>query len=190
MPHTHAGRRLALALVLLPLAALVGCGGRPTATVTGKVTVTGKDPLPGGTITFYLESDPNVAGGGLIKSDGTFEVLNAPVGACKVVIDNTNLDTSSKGAGMPGAGPGSMPGMTGAPRPPAGAGTGGPPKGTQDRMGGPPKGADVAGEMNADKDAGAKKYVKIDPANTKVESTTLRHTVNGGDNKGVAFDVK
>lgn len=190
MPPSHIGRRLAPALALIALSALVGCGGRSTTTVTGKVTVKGKDPLPGGNITFILESDPSVVGGGVIKSDGTFEVLNAPVGVCKVVIDNTNLNASAKSSGMPGAGPGSMPGMMGAPKPPAAAGAGAPPKAAQERMGGPPKGADVPGEMGAEKDNGVKKYVKIDPTYTKPESTSLRHTVAAGENKGVSFDVK
>ena len=35
----------------------------------------------------------------LIKADGTYEVPDAPVGECKVVIDNSHLDPSSKKSG-------------------------------------------------------------------------------------------
>lgn len=183
-------------LLFLPLAvAAVGCGGKhPVATVSGKVTVAGKNPLPGGNITFHLASDTSLVAGAVIKSDGTFEVVDVPVGECKVVIDNTNLDLSKKSAGMPGmgGGPPGMPGMGGG-MPGMGKGGApglGAPPNVKDKMGGAPKGTDVETGMNADKDAGAKKYVKIDPAVTKVESTTLRHTVVAGDNKGVTFDVK
>jgi hypothetical protein len=170
------------ALALLPLAA-VGCGRPPTATVSGKVTVKGKDPLPGGTITFQLASDPTQAAGGVIKSDGTYTVTGAPVGECKVVIDNSNLDlskntgTSTPTGGAPGMGP-----------PGAGStGGGGPPADARNRMNGPPKGV---GDETDDKDAGTKKYVKIDPSFSKAESTPLKHTVVMGDNKDVNFDVK
>ena len=171
-------------LLFLPLAVVaLGCGGgkHPAASVSGKVTVAGKTPLPGENITFALVADPTLVSETVIKSDGTFEAADVPVGECKVVIDNTNLDLSKKAATMPG-----MPGMPGKGPP----GAGGPPPNVKGKMGDAPKGADVDPTMNADKDAGAKKYVKIDPAFTKMESTTLRHTVVAGDSKNVNFDVK
>jgi hypothetical protein len=85
-------------LCLLSLViAMVGCGpsGPATTTVSGKVTV-GGEPLPGGSIQFVSTKDSNLIGGGQIKGDGTYEVPDAPVGECKVVIDNSHLRTSGR----------------------------------------------------------------------------------------------
>lgn len=96
------------ALALLPMV-LAGCGRPPTATVSGKVTVKGKDPLPGGSIGFHLASDPTQMAGGLINPDGTFQVTGVPVGECKVVISNNNLNPAGKAGAPAGGGLGDQP---------------------------------------------------------------------------------
>ena len=141
------------ATALLALLTAVGCGASDKrAAVAGKVTVGGKGPLTGGNIRFVSVADPNKVGGGQIKPDGTFEVSDAPVGECKVVIDNTHLDPSlSKAAAMPGVpAPGGMgSGMKGAP---AGVpSVGGVKKEDKAKMADAPKGAEVSAEMSAGK---------------------------------------
>lgn len=97
-------------LPLVALIGLLGCGGGggsgPRAIVKGKVTVGGKSPLTGGTIQF-IPTTGN-AGAGIIKADGTYSVTDAPVGDCKVVVDNKNLKVAAgngKGAGKMGTAP-------------------------------------------------------------------------------------
>jgi hypothetical protein len=153
-------RTFLVALALLPLLA-TGCGRPPTGTVSGKVTVKGKDPLPGGSIVFYSVADPKLMAGGVINADGTYSVNGVPVGECKVVIDNSNLDSSGKSGAQAGT-------------------PGGPPE---------PLGRPVTPPKSLT-EGGVKKYVKIDPSFTKLESTPLKHTVTTGDNKDVNFDVK
>lgn len=98
-------------LSLFAVVGLLGCGGGggssgPKATVKGKVTVGGKGPLTGGTIQFIPASGN--FGSGIIKPDGTYTVGDAPVGECKVVVDNKNLKVAAgngKGAGKMGTAP-------------------------------------------------------------------------------------
>src|SRR5579883_1091389 len=191
MAHSLPFRRLSVLLFGVLALTAAGCGGkREVTTVSGKVTVAGKNPLPGGNITFYLISDPNQAGGSVINSDGTFEVVNAPVGECKVVVDNTNLDTSKPvmmmGGGMAKANANmGAPGMASKAAPPGQSAS------SKEKMKqASAKAAELAPEMSAAKDTGTKKYVPIDPAFTKVETTTLRYTVNKGGDSNVTFDVK
>lgn len=78
------------------LLALVGCGGNTgktgaTATVTGKVTLPGGKPLPGGRINFQSSADPSKTASGDIKADGTYEAKNVPQGECKVGVINDFL---------------------------------------------------------------------------------------------------
>ena len=186
-------RALGVVLLATGLLALAGCGGGKVgrASVSGKVTVAGKGPLTGGSITFVLISNENEVGGGNIKSDGTYEAVDVPVGECKVIVSNAhlNLSKSGMGGGMPGggmtgAGPGTGKGMTGMGGPPAGG-----PQ-TADKMGNAPKGAEVDGKMGEGKDTGTPKYMKIDPTYEDAGTTTLRHTVNRGENPNSNFDVK
>lgn len=176
-------RTLPLAVLV---AALAGCGGDKRASVSGKVTVGGK-PLTGGNITFILVSDPNRTTSGLIKPDGSYEVSDAPVGECKVVIDNSHLDPDAiKKGGMGGPGTPAMgPPMKG---PAAATGGGGPKEADKAKMGGPAKGADAPSEMGKSETTG-QKYVKIDPAHTKPDSTSLRFTVERGSNTK-DFEIK
>ncbi|HEY1192426.1 MAG TPA: hypothetical protein VGE74_32685 [Gemmata sp.] len=84
--------------------ALLGCGTKApeekTATVTGKVTLTGK-PLPGGTITFRSTAAAHRVGFGEIKPDGTYEAKNVPQGECKVSVTNIHLKPVDKATGTP-----------------------------------------------------------------------------------------
>jgi hypothetical protein len=199
-------KTLVRSFILVAAAAVAGCGDKDArAPVSGKVTVAGKGPLAGGSIRFVSAADPNRSSSGQIKSDGTYMVPDAPVGECKVVIDNSHLDPNgSKGSappgamgkgggmkGMPGAGPGAggMPGAGGSPS----AGPAGAPKADDKaKMGSAPKGAgaEVPNEMNDGRaEHSAEKFVKIDGAFTKPETTTLTFTVVKGENTK-DFDVK
>ncbi len=177
-------------LCLMTLALVAGCGGDKRTVVKGKITVGGKGPLSGGNIRFVSASEASRFGSGIIKADGTYEVSNAPVGDCKIVIDNTHLDPSAKKSvsmpGMPGMkGMGGMKGMPG-------GGGGGPGKGnakdTTKKMSGAPSGVDVATEMGR-ADTSGQKFVKIDAAYAKPETTPLTFKVESGDNSK-DFDVK
>ncbi|MSR31400.1 MAG: carboxypeptidase regulatory-like domain-containing protein [Gemmataceae bacterium] len=156
-------RLLALGLFL----GLLGCGGGggvgPRSTVKGKVTVGGKGPLTGGTIQFIPANGSY--GAGVISDDGSYTVTDAPVGECKVVVDNSNL------AGPSGGAPGVKMG-----------------KGKDNsKMGAAPKGAIIPGEMGGAKTAS--KYMKIDASFSKAETTSLKATLTRGANS-VDFDVK
>jgi len=105
--------------------------------VKGKVTFGEKHVA--GTVRFVAED--GATGEGVIYSDGTYEVMEAPVGKCKVAIITEHLK-DKKGGGGPTMGPGGgVPGMVGAPgarpgagggnKPPAGAVAGAPPKGLE-----------------------------------------------------------
>ncbi len=176
-------RTLGVVLLATGLLALAGCGGggkAGRASVSGKVTVAGKGPLTGGTITFVLISNESEVGGGNIKSDGTYDAVDVPVGECKVIVSNAHLNLSKSGMG--GGMGGGMPGM-------GGPAVGGAPK-TGDKMGSAPKGAEVDAKMGEGKDTGTPKYMKMDPAYEAAGTTTLRHTVNKGENTNANFDLK
>ena len=56
------------------------------ASVSGVVRYQGK-PITGGAVLLWSDrQDGNNSARGRIKGDGTYQVLNAPVGACKVVV--------------------------------------------------------------------------------------------------------
>src|SRR5262249_13713184 len=74
-------RWMAGGLLLLGLMT-AGCG-KPTGTVSGKVSYRGR-PLPAGTVMFLAEDD-GVASGP-IQADGTFKIGNVPVGTNKVTV--------------------------------------------------------------------------------------------------------
>jgi hypothetical protein len=91
-------KKLFWSLVLLAGIGLIGCskngGAEASATVTGKVTLPGGSPLPGGTINFRSVAFAHRVGSGEIQADGTYEAKDVPQGECKVVIDNSHLKTS------------------------------------------------------------------------------------------------
>jgi hypothetical protein len=104
-----------LGLVLAGLCGILlapaGCNQNPQITggkLSGTVTYKGA-PLPGGEIRLLSPSDPNKSQGGPIRADGTYEVLNAPLGQVKVLIDTEMIkshpalmaDKVKPGAGNP-----------------------------------------------------------------------------------------
>lgn len=152
-----------LACGVVVLLAFSGCSSAPAqGQVKGKVTVAGKGPLTGGTIYFVSTSDSKLTGSGPIKSDGSYDVGNAPVGQCKVTISNESLKNAPGVAIPTAAGPGSS------------------------KMGGPPSGLSIPGEMGT---MDSPKYMPIDPAFSKAESTTLSATIKKGSNS-LDFEVK
>lgn len=97
-----------LVLLVLPSTTL-GCG-RPMGKVSGKVTKGGV-PLPGGSV-IYQSADGKVRLTGMIKpEDGTYTILNVPVGHGKFGIDNTRLQEQVR----PGMDPIKMAGKYGPP---------------------------------------------------------------------------
>ena len=179
-------RTISVFLAAALMATVAGCGSDARAPVKGTVTFGGKGPLAGGTIFFISVADSKRIGSGMIDPDGTYEVHDAPVGACKVIFDNSHLDpTGRKGMmGAPGGtGAGAMAGMKGAPKVAAPGGSGGPSAKDKDKMVGAPKGADIPAEMSANQvDYSKLKYVKLDPKHPKFDSTPHSFTVASGPN--------
>jgi hypothetical protein len=158
-------------LVVVALVSLVGCSGEPArATVQGKVELTGKGPLPGGKITFALASNPEINAGGVIQADGTYEVINAPVGECKVIISNQHLG-NSMGRGMPMV-PGRPGGMRGD---------------VQARLSSPPAGVELPPN---NRPAEKMRYVRIAEEFSRADSTPLRSTVTRSSATPSDFQVK
>jgi hypothetical protein len=183
-------RTLPFAFLVAALITVAGCGDANRAAVKGKVTVAGKDPLPGGTIRFELASDPSQVGSGVIRADGTYEISDVPVGECRVTVDNSHLDPNGQSTGRPGmaGGPGQFK-MKGMPGGAAGPVMGGKPRDAGKAGGGPPPpGAEVPAGMSEGKSTAGTKYLKIDGNFTKTETTPLRATVKRGSNE-FNFDV-
>ena len=96
--------------ILIAFLAPLGCGGKSgTSTVTGKVVVAGKGPLPGGTIRFVPAAAPDKPIVGIIEADGSYTAPGVPLGECKVTIDNSSLNARRA---SPPPGSTSMAGMT------------------------------------------------------------------------------
>jgi hypothetical protein len=74
-------RSFAVAVAFAGLAA-GGCGGEPTGTISGKVTLNGK-PVTAGTINFLVGG---VSFGSPINADGNYIVENVPVGDAIVLL--------------------------------------------------------------------------------------------------------
>lgn len=175
---------LAVALSALVVAS-AGCGGDKRATVSGNVTLGGKG-LPGGTITFVsVADDKRVASAG-ISADGSYKISDAPVGECKVLVDNSHLDPASlkdkAGTEAPG-GAGAVPGMKGGPAASGKAVS----KDVKAKMGAAPKDVDLGGMGQGA--SGDQKYVKIDKSFGGASTTSLKATVVAGDNTH-NFEVK
>ena len=172
-------RSVCFTIGLAAVVAAAGCGsGDGRATVKGKVTVAGK-PLPGGLIQLVDVGNPNRNASGQIAADGSYEVFDAPVGECKVAIDNSFLDPKgNKSGGMAMLPPGMR------------KGGGGPPPDAKAKMAASPKGLEIPDAMNAERDdLSNRKYVKIDGIFSKPESTPLTYTVESGTNTK-DFEVK
>jgi hypothetical protein len=110
-PWHRVARRAGLALGLVALVVLVGCGppSNPLgdATVSGKVLVGGKAPVGGTTIKF-IGPDAKEATGA-VDGTGAYTVNHAPIGQCKVVVKGGAGATAkdigkSEMPGMPGSG--------------------------------------------------------------------------------------
>jgi hypothetical protein len=169
-------KKLGLSILLVAVLLTSGCGGNSRTTIKGKVTVAGKGPLTGGNITFVLASNQAVNGGGVINADGSYEVVTAPLGECKVLIDNSHLNTAAKNKGMP-----MVPGTPGT------GGVSKAPKDTESKMTTPPKGLKDAPPGVG---AGKLNYMKIDDQFSKFESTPLKSTVGSGSATPADFEVK
>jgi hypothetical protein len=86
-------KRRALAVLLLVLLTLIGCGGqRPTYQVQGKVLCDNK-PAVGAVVTFHrTDGDTSILPNGVVKGDGTFELTTyalgdgIPAGEYRVVV--------------------------------------------------------------------------------------------------------
>jgi hypothetical protein len=89
--HLSARSRLGLAAGALLVA--IGCGGEELppnrAEVSGTVTFEGK-PLPGGSVIFKSETDPNMKIPALIV-DGKYSSKRAPIGPCIVTVETESL---------------------------------------------------------------------------------------------------
>jgi len=191
-------KHLSLFAMFTLIVPLTGCGdsGQPRGLVTGKVLVADKSPLTGGSIRFELASDSKIFGSGQIHADGSYECADAPVGECRVVVNNTYLQVGGAtpgklpgggtmpGMGAPGKG-GGMPGMAGSSAP----GSGKAPSDAAKKMGGPPKGSDMPAEMNDGAGSVGTKYVKIDAKYASATDSPLKFTVVKGKNAH-DFEVK
>lgn len=169
--------RLQLVAFALGMFAVVGCGGDQRAIVSGTVTVAGKGPLTGGAISFISAADAKRAGHGTILADGTFRVVDAPVGECKVVIDNSNMEPADEKSGPPT-------GVKGGPQPtPGKAAKGGKGewKASPEGEGGPPP-ADNSLFAN-------RKYIKLEKGYSAPGTTPLTFLVERGEAKK-DFEVK
>lgn len=170
-----------MCLVICSFSLIIFCSGcaDKRVKVSGKVTVAGKGPLTGGSIRFVSASDPAKFGSGTIKAEGDYEIFDAPVGECKIVIDNSQFDPKARSAnnmpsvpGKMGMGPpGKMGGMPG-------VAASGPNATDAKKMGSAPNGLDLPSEMNRDQgDPKKLKFVPFDASYSKVESTPLKQSV-------------
>lgn len=94
----------AAAGVVLGLFALAGCDGPRMAEVSGTVTVDGKTPAPGSSITFHPSDGKSPSAGALIQ-DGKY-TTNVPVGTARVEIRVPRPAKKGKVKAEEGPGPG------------------------------------------------------------------------------------
>ncbi len=78
-------RWLRLGWAFVPVLALVllGCGGKPTGDVSGKVVYQKKPVVSGSVVIVGSDNKPRT---GEIKPDGTYTVLAVPVGEAKIAV--------------------------------------------------------------------------------------------------------
>ena len=83
-----------LSLLLLMTALVVGCGGKKNAPATVSGSVTYKNaPVTGGTIAFHSEGGVY---SGVILPDGTYTIVDVPVGDMVVTVDTEALNPNIK----------------------------------------------------------------------------------------------
>ena len=81
------------------LAALLGCGSASSkAALKGTVTYKGA-PVTGGTLVLHPASGAPFAIS--LKTDGSFQVDDAPVGSMKVTVETDSVASAGAGTGMP-----------------------------------------------------------------------------------------
>src|SRR5207249_5609261 len=94
-------RRSGYCCVALVLAlAVLGCSGRPTGTVAGRVTFKGQLVTTG--LVSFVRTDGRTATG-RIQKDGTYTIYGAPVGRVTVLVD-PKLRSSHAAKGPAGGG--------------------------------------------------------------------------------------
>ncbi|MSR31396.1 MAG: hypothetical protein EXR99_07820 [Gemmataceae bacterium] len=156
-------------LLLMASMVIAGCASpkEDPPRVAGKISVKEKGPLTGGTI--QLVPLKGQHGAGIIRADGSYEVLDAPLGECKVVINNEALlraggsfitPSEKDGRGPGGLKPGENPGL-------------------EKELARTGLGEKVGGE----------KYIPIDAAYASHETTPLRALIQPGANR-LDFEVK
>lgn len=148
---------LAGALVLA-----TGCG-KPTGSVTGKVTYKGT-PLKGGGVTF-VSSEGQSSKSATINEDGTYSVQDIVAGNYKITVDTSFMKTETGGYGS-----GFMPGGSG-----GAIQDNGPPPGVT-----VPEGYTPSSPKAMQSAKKGKNYVAIPPQYANPESTDLTYTVVGG----------
>jgi hypothetical protein len=155
---------------MVPLSLLVvfalGCGGRANpypASVSGKVTIKGKDgkvqPVAGGTIRFFTQGKAGGMYEATIQEDGTYSKADLPTGEFKVTIDTDALKQGGK-------------------MPVYGGGQGG--KGTGKKVSPMPEGYNTGP---------AGKYVAIPARYRNQETSGLSVTLGSGSNSGKDFQL-
>jgi hypothetical protein len=104
--RTRTGFRLCGAgLLVVALVAAGGCG-KKQAVVTGKVTLKDGRPVTAGTVSFF--GDENRVATSQIGPDGSYKILDAPVGEVKITVQGPPQRQAMGGSGakMPEAPPG------------------------------------------------------------------------------------
>jgi hypothetical protein len=165
MQPRNLSRRTGALVIAIALMVLVSGCGRPSGTVTGKVTYQGKS-LKGGTVA-YISTEGQPSGTAMITEEGTYEVANLKAGNYQVVVDTESL--LPKSGSTPYGGKAGMP--------PRNAKTMAPPPGANIPEGYKPM--NIAEAEAAQKEA-AKKYVKIPLNYSKPDESGLTYTVVGG----------
>jgi hypothetical protein len=93
--------------LFLPLVVLAaGCGGGADATkgtVSGKLTVNGKAPVPGCSVTYTGADNKEVSAS--VANDGSYTVSDVGVGDAKIVVKGSTTAVAPPSNPMPGAPP-------------------------------------------------------------------------------------
>jgi hypothetical protein len=135
----------------------VGCGAS-TGDLSGRVLRKDGTPLPGGVLTFYPEERGNPVSV-VIQADGSYEAKGVPAGQAKISVDNRILDPKAKASGVV-------------------AKAIQPPKEALEKMKQEGKSTPIG--FGANKGAPPGKYVPIDRAFARPETSGLKAQVEGG----------
>ncbi len=158
-------QRLICICVSIALLSLAGCG-KPTGSVTGKVTYQDKS-LKGGTVAF-VGTDGEQSGNATIGEDGSYEIPALKAGTYKILVETESLIAkSSTGVGY---------GKAAAPVIPQGAKSSPPPGANVPEGYKPSSMADVEAQNKEN----AKRYIKIPSNFAKPGESGLEFTVVAG----------